>query len=71
MEIALLIHMVGIIFLAPYKGTRESGGNMMDKIILEGEGKNRGNILLHSTLRAGVKIENLFCILQMSFDRCH
>lgn len=70
-EVSLVIHMAGMLFPALYKGTREGRGNMTDKITLEGEGKNRGSILLHSSLRTGLKIENLPCILQMSFGRCH
>lgn len=63
MEISLVICMAGIIFPALYKGAREGRGNMTNKITLDGEGKTRGSILLHSSLRAGLKLENLSCTL--------
>lgn len=50
MEISLVIHMAGIILPALYRGTKEDRGNITDKIALEGEGKNTGSILFHSSL---------------------
>jgi len=66
MQISLTIHMAGAIFPAPYNGTREGRSNKADKITLEEDGKNRGSILLRSSFRALLKIENFSCILQMS-----
>lgn len=70
-EISLVAHTVGISFPVLYKGTREGRSNMTDKITLEGKSKNRVSTLLHSSLRAGLKVENLSSVLQMSFGSCH